>query len=101
MFPMEQLTQEWTLPKNFRIDTSWFDHPSNLHGKTHTLRVMILADELYLRAKQESLFSSPTLYRDLMAAASYTTLLANTMAFAWNMDSGPRTQSDLSPNDTS
>ena len=69
MFPMEQLTQEWTLPKNFRIDPSWFDHPSTLHGKMHTLRVMILADELYLRAKQESLFSSPTLYRDLMAAA--------------------------------
>jgi len=66
---MEQLTQEWALPKSFRIDPAWFDHPSSLHGKMHTLRVMILANELYLRAKLEGLFSSRTLYRDLMAAA--------------------------------
>ncbi|HOC27744.1 MAG TPA: hypothetical protein PKN19_06605, partial [Rectinema sp.] len=64
---MEQLTQEWALPKSFRIDPAWFDHPSSLHGKMHTLRVMILANELYLRAKLEGLFSSRTLYRDLMA----------------------------------
>jgi hypothetical protein len=59
----------WQLPVDFRIDPSWFDHPSSIHGKTHTIRVMILADRLYARALEEGLQVTAFLYRDLMTAA--------------------------------
>lgn len=59
----------WKLPLNFRIDPAWFDHPSTIHGRGHTLRVMILADRLCARAIEEGLPVSETLYRNLMTAA--------------------------------
>ncbi len=48
----------WTFPTDFRIEDSWFDHKSRIHGKSHTLRVMILADTLYRRALKEGLVGS-------------------------------------------
>ena len=80
----------WIFPKNFRIEETWFDHKSEIHGKGHTLRVMILADTLYKRALKAGFIGTPgghgheesgqsgmsyqlyepvILYRDLMAAA--------------------------------
>lgn len=63
------LKVSWPLPANFRIEDSWFDHPSRLHGKGHTLRVMILADALFSRAYPLYEASNETLYRNLMTAA--------------------------------
>ena len=48
----------WTFPRDFHIEESWFDHKSRIHGKSHTLRVMILADTLYRRALKEGLVGS-------------------------------------------
>jgi len=80
----------WTFPKDFRIEETWFDRKSRIHGKGHTLRVMILADTLYKRALKAGFIGTPgghgheesgqsgmsyqldepaILYRDLMAAA--------------------------------
>lgn len=59
----------WRLPHDFRIDPDWFDHPSGIHGKAHTIRVMILADRLYERALEDGLPVTTNLYRDLMTAA--------------------------------
>ncbi len=58
-----------SIPENFRIDPSWFDHQSSLHGQSHTLRVMILSDLLYSRAVEGKLEVPRNLYRNLMAAA--------------------------------
>lgn len=59
----------WPLPKNFRIREEWFDHSSRLHGKGHTLRVMILADVLFARAYPRCDPPCIALYRNLMTAA--------------------------------
>jgi hypothetical protein len=48
----------WTFPDGFHIEESWFDHKSQIHGKSHTLRVMILADTLYKRALKEGVIRS-------------------------------------------
>jgi hypothetical protein len=66
---MQPDSAPWRLPLDFRIDPDWFDHPSSIHGKGHTLRVMILADRLYERALDDGLPVATTLYRDLMTAA--------------------------------
>lgn len=57
------------MPRGFRIDPAWFDHPSRIHGRGHTLRVMILAGELYRRLLRTGAGLRPNLYRDLMTAA--------------------------------
>ncbi len=66
---MSNTSAAWRLPRSFRIDPSWFDHPSAIHGKEHTLRVMILADRLFARAAEEGLPVTEGLYRNLMTAA--------------------------------
>jgi len=67
-FMQDDLSQ-WQLPLNFRVNPAWFDHPSTLHGKAHTIRVIILADRLYTRALEDGLSIAVSLYRDLMTAA--------------------------------
>lgn len=59
----------WRLPRGFRIDPAWFDHPSRIHGRGHTLRVMTLGGILYDRLLRDGGRVRPTLYRDLMTAA--------------------------------
>jgi HD superfamily phosphodiesterase len=59
----------WQLPRNFHIQLHWFDHSSSIHGKGHTLRVMILAERLYAKTVEEGLPVTPNLYRNLMTAA--------------------------------
>ena len=66
---MDNSTTFWTLPRGFRIDPEWFDHPSRIHGRGHTLRVMILAGQLHGRFLMTGAEVQPTLYRDLMIAA--------------------------------
>ncbi|MCX7028269.1 MAG: hypothetical protein NT061_12485 [Spirochaetes bacterium] len=66
---MDDSTGFWTLPRGFGIDPEWFDHPSRIHGKGHTLRVMILAGSLHARLLQTGVAVMPTLYRDLMTSA--------------------------------
>lgn len=66
---MQNDSTSWQLPIDFRIDPRWFDHPSSIHGKAHTLRVMILANRLYARAVEEGLPVTANLYRNLMTAA--------------------------------
>ena len=66
---MDDSLDFWALPRGFRIDPEWFDHPSRIHGRGHTIRVMLLAGRLHARLLQSGASLRPTLYRDLMTAA--------------------------------
>ncbi len=59
----------WPMPVNFRMEDSWFDHPSELHGRGHTMRVMLLADSLFSMACEQYGLLNDGLYRNLMTAA--------------------------------
>ncbi len=59
----------WPLPADFRIENSWFDHPSKLHGRGHTMRVMLLAHTLFSMACEQYGPLGDSLYRNLMTAA--------------------------------
>ena len=61
--------REWTCPAGFRIDKRWFDRSSSIHGKAHTLRVMIHARWLIVRLKEFAEVADTLLERDLLTAA--------------------------------
>lgn len=66
---MQNFSAAWQPRRNFSIDPAWFDHPSTIHGKGHTVRVMILADRLFARAAEEGLPVTERLHRSLLTAA--------------------------------
>lgn len=59
----------WSLPSGFWIDDRWFDHPSSIHGKAHTLRVMLHARWLLSRLEESGAIVDRFLERDLLTAA--------------------------------
>jgi len=61
--------RHWKCPAGFRIDKRWFDRPSSIHGKTHTLHIMIHARWLMARLEESVVAADPLLERDLLTAA--------------------------------